>query len=83
MRMATLMLLSLASSMSAASWPAGMGAVMVFSLGSGGRPTVRCFWCASKSVQAYRAGERDHNQSERRSGEEGMSRKWISRLLTR
>lgn len=51
-RMATLMLLSLASSMSAASWSGGIGAVMVFSLGSGGRPTVRCFWCASKSEQA-------------------------------
>lgn len=52
--MATLMLLSLASSMRAASWSGGMGAVMVFSLGSGGSPTVRCFWCASKSEQAYR-----------------------------
>lgn len=51
--MATLILLSLASSMRAASWSGGMGAVMVFSLGSGGRPTVRCFWCASKSEQAY------------------------------
>lgn len=50
--MATLMLLSLASSMRAASWSGGMGAAMVFSLGSGGRPTVRCFWCASKSEQA-------------------------------
>lgn len=48
------MLLSLASSMRAASWSGGIGAVMVFSLGSGGRPTVRCFWCASKSEQAYR-----------------------------
>lgn len=51
--MATLMLLSLASSMRTASWSGGIGAVMVFSLGSEGRPTVRCFWCASKSEQAY------------------------------
>lgn len=29
-------------------------AVMVFSLGSGGKPTVKCFWWASKSEQAYK-----------------------------
>lgn len=27
-------------------------AEMVFSRGSGGRPTVSCFWCDSRSVQA-------------------------------
>lgn len=28
-------------------------AEMIFSRGSGGRPTVSCFWCDSRSVQAY------------------------------
>ena len=39
-------------------------AEMVFSRGSGGRPTVSCFWCDSRSVQAcmVREGEGEKDQ---------------------
>lgn len=54
-------------------------AEMIFSRGSGGKPTVSCFWCDSRSVQAYLfrrkdEGEREKKREGRREGdrEEGQ-----------
>lgn len=54
-------------------------AEMIFSRGSGGKPTVSCFWCDRRSVQAYLfrrkdEGEREKKREGRREGdrEEGQ-----------
>ena len=46
-------------------------AEMVFSRGSGGRPTVSCFWCDSRSVQAYTFRKRVRGRKISKAGGEG------------
>lgn len=50
-------------------------AEMVFSRGSGGRPTVSCFWCDSRSVQAYSCRKKDADHGNNRRVEEAEKRK--------
>lgn len=46
-------------------------AEMIFSRGSGGKPTVSCFWCDSRSVQAYLFRRKDEGEREKKRGKEG------------
>lgn len=46
-------------------------AEMVFSRGSGGRPTVSCFWCDSRSVHACMVRERVRRRKISKAGGEG------------
>lgn len=46
-------------------------AEMIFSRGSGGKPTVSCFWCDSRSVQAYLFRRKDEGEREKKEKEGG------------